>query len=447
MEQRIAIDDFAYSVRMCQQAAVADLGQRALTGADLSTLLNDAVALVAQTLDVEYCKVLELLPDGATLLLRAGVGWQDGLVGHATVEIEPHSQVDYILRSSAPVIVENLPAETRCRALPLLRDHGVISGISGVIINGQDRPFGVLGAYTTGRRTFTVDDVNFLQAVANTLAMAVVRKRAEDRLREYAARAEAECRTANERLQHELDERQRVEVELAEIRRRLAESREAERLFLARELHDSAVQQLIGISYQLAEGRRRASSRQRSPTQRLAELAATLSAGQQEVLGVARQLRRLIGELRPAGLAEFGLTTALEGYVAHLEREGGSKLPAIELALARDGTDLPQLVGICLFRVAQEALRNAIKHAQARRIELSFRQLDDEALLSVRDDGGGFQAPARLSELARDEHFGLIGMAEWVAGVGGQLTIRSQPGMGTDVTIRVRLTSPEEPGG
>ncbi len=168
--------------RARQQAAVAELGQRALGNADLSALMDEAVALVAQNLEVEYAKVLELLPEGDALLLRAGVGWKEGLVGHGTVGAGAESQAGYTLLSGEPVIVEDLRVERRFSGPPLLHEHGVVSGMS-VVIQGQERPYGVLGAHTRERRTFTQDDVNFLQAVANVLATAIERKRAEEALR------------------------------------------------------------------------------------------------------------------------------------------------------------------------------------------------------------------------------------------------------------------------
>jgi PAS domain S-box-containing protein len=173
----------ALKARARQQAVVAELGQRALAATDLPTLMNEAVVLVAQTLELEYCKVLELLPNGNALLLRAGVGWEDGCVGHATVSAGSQSQAGYTLLSDEPVIVEDLRTETRFSGPPLLRDHGVVSGMS-VIIPGGDRPFGVLGAHTTRRRTFTNDDIHFLQAVANVLASAIDRTWVEEALRE-----------------------------------------------------------------------------------------------------------------------------------------------------------------------------------------------------------------------------------------------------------------------
>ncbi|MCZ7572140.1 MAG: PAS domain S-box protein [Ardenticatenaceae bacterium] len=171
------------ATRARQQAAVAGFGQRAIVETDLSALLNDAVALVSQTLEVEYCKLLELLPDGETLLLRAGVGWKEGLVGSAVVQASGGSQGGYSLLSNEPVIVDDLRTDTRIGEPVLLHDHGVVSGLS-VIVRGRDRPFGVLGAHTSRHRSFSVDDVHFLQAVANILAEAIERRRAEDEVQE-----------------------------------------------------------------------------------------------------------------------------------------------------------------------------------------------------------------------------------------------------------------------
>ncbi len=203
-------------MRVSQQTAIATLGQQALSGMDIATLLNAAVTLVADTLKVEYVKVLEQLPDGKTLLLRAGVGWQEGWIGHATVDAGTYSQAGYTLLSQEPVIVEDLRTESRFADLPLLRNHGIISGMS-VIIAGLSstrrreeeaqhqeneisefpatpvlpsspapHSFGVLGVHTQQRRTFTQDDINFLQAIANILAEAIERFNREQVLHKQA---------------------------------------------------------------------------------------------------------------------------------------------------------------------------------------------------------------------------------------------------------------------
>ncbi len=173
--------------RTRQQEAIANLGQRALSGVDLATLLNEAVSLVAETLGVELCKVLELLPDGRGLLLRTGVGWKEGMVGRAVVDAGPRSQAGYTLVAQEPVVVEDLRTEKRFSGPDLLLDHGVVSGLS-VIIMGRERPFGVLGAHTRHRRDFTPDHANFLQAIGNVLAAAIQRRRTEEAIRESEER-------------------------------------------------------------------------------------------------------------------------------------------------------------------------------------------------------------------------------------------------------------------
>jgi GAF domain-containing protein len=164
--------------RVRQQEATGRLGLAALTGMDLSGLMDEAVRAVAGVLDVEYCKILELMPDGATLLLRAGVGWKEGLVGTATVGTNLRSQAGYALISPGPVVVEELPTENRFEDPNLLREHGVVSGLSTTIHVGG-RAYGVLSAHTGERRLFTEDEILFLQEVAEVLGAAIERRRAE----------------------------------------------------------------------------------------------------------------------------------------------------------------------------------------------------------------------------------------------------------------------------
>ncbi|MGF1542299.1 MAG: PAS domain-containing protein [Pleurocapsa sp.] len=161
-----------------QQAVIAELGQYALTASDLDSLMNQIAMASACTLELECCKILELLPEQNELLLRAGVGWQGGLVGRATVSRKLNSQAGYTLLRTEPVIVRDLRTETRFNSSPLLHQHKIISGMS-IVIHGKNRPFGVLGVHSTQARTFSRDDINFLQAVANILSTAIEQKQAE----------------------------------------------------------------------------------------------------------------------------------------------------------------------------------------------------------------------------------------------------------------------------
>ena len=170
-------------MRERQQAAVARLGQLALTTDDLQPLFEQAVREIVDTVGTEMCKVLQLLPGRRSLLLRAGIGWQDGLVGAGTVGAGLDSQAGYTLQSAGPVIVRDLRTEKRFSGPPLLHDHNVVSGMS-VLIGSPEKPWGVLGAHTTREMEFNVDDVHFLEAVANCLTTAIQVAEAEASLRQ-----------------------------------------------------------------------------------------------------------------------------------------------------------------------------------------------------------------------------------------------------------------------
>jgi signal transduction histidine kinase len=172
--------------RALQQTVVSALGQFALISNDFYSLLNQAVMLVGQTLDTEYCGVLELEPDGNTLCLRAGTGWREGSLNNVRVAVDVATESGYALVAGEPVVVEDLAGETRFQGSGLLSEHGVVSGVT-VAIAGQGRAYGILGAHTTRRRQFTEDEVHFLLAVATVLAMAEARRRAETEIQKQAA--------------------------------------------------------------------------------------------------------------------------------------------------------------------------------------------------------------------------------------------------------------------
>ncbi len=155
-----------------QQAALAALGQQALGALDLTAFLDDAVRLVRDTLDVDYCEAVALLPDSKVLLLRAGAGWLHRLVGTSAIGAGTKPQEGSTLLAGGPAVVEDLEAETCFSGPLLLRHYGVSSGLSA-IIPGRPRPFGILNAHTTRRRVFSEDDVHFLEAVASLIAIVV----------------------------------------------------------------------------------------------------------------------------------------------------------------------------------------------------------------------------------------------------------------------------------
>jgi PAS domain S-box-containing protein len=183
-------------VRAGQQQAIAELSRLALETADLDALMREAAAVVAQTLDVEHVAVLELRPDGESLVIRTGLGWQPGVVG-ATVPAGRDSQAGYTIEVDEPVTVEDLRAETRFGVPPHLREHGVAGSLTAVI-RGHPRPFGVLTVHTRRPGAFRPDDARFLSSVANVLAVAIRRRRAEDDLRQSEERYRLVASATNE---------------------------------------------------------------------------------------------------------------------------------------------------------------------------------------------------------------------------------------------------------
>jgi diguanylate cyclase (GGDEF)-like protein/PAS domain S-box-containing protein len=164
-----------------RQSVVVYLGQQALTQADLQELMHEAVARVKTILNVDFCCILERLPNGHTLMLRAGVGWKSGLVGQATIGAGMSSHAGYTLHQRQSVIVEDLPLETRFSGSPLLHNHKIISGAS-TLIGSSDDPFGVFAIYTQQPRTFNAEDIDFLHAIAHLLTAAIARMQAQSQL-------------------------------------------------------------------------------------------------------------------------------------------------------------------------------------------------------------------------------------------------------------------------
>ena len=168
-----------------QKAALAEFGIEAFRTDDLDALLTRAAALAGQGLGVKRAKVLELLPPGDKLLIRAGIGWEPDVVGHATIDADRASPAGYALLTGEPVASEDLENDERFRCPEVLRRHGIRSAVN-VIIRGNNGPFGVLEVDSQQTRRFTEDDANFLQSYANLLAAAIDRLRTHHRLAETA---------------------------------------------------------------------------------------------------------------------------------------------------------------------------------------------------------------------------------------------------------------------
>lgn len=202
-----------------QYDALYTIGRMALKCESLQVFMDESVKLIAKTLDLEFCKILELKPDG-NFLLRAGTGWKPGFVGKAIVEGGKWSQAGYTVFSKVPVIVRNFAEESRFDAPEILREHNIASGIS-VIIGDVDKPYGVLGAHSTKKRKFTADETYFLNSVAFVIAEVIERRRAEEELSLYKEQLEelvkertSELTKTNEQLFNEISIRKQAEQDL-----------------------------------------------------------------------------------------------------------------------------------------------------------------------------------------------------------------------------------------
>lgn len=168
-----------------RQSALAEFGRQALMVDDLDALLHEAVVLAAQGLDIDRAKVMEALPGGDKLLMRAGTGWKPGLVGNLVVDAGSRSSGGFTLYTGKPVIAEDIEHEKRFDVPDFLREHGIKSLIN-VIIQGKGEPFGVLEVDSTKQRSFNQEDVDFLQSYANVLAAAIDRNKTNDALTKLA---------------------------------------------------------------------------------------------------------------------------------------------------------------------------------------------------------------------------------------------------------------------
>jgi signal transduction histidine kinase len=373
----------ALGARARQQVVVAELGLKALANDDLRSLMDEAVVRVARTLGVEHAKIVEVLPGGEELLLRAGVGWREGLVGRAKEDAGCGSQAGYTLLSDEPVVADDVRAEARFRPSPLLVEHAVVSSVT-VVIPGHLGPYGVLGAHTSKRRVFSEDDVNFLQAVANVLAAAIERERSEEAV---------------------------------------GEIREAERARVARDLHDGALQDL---AYGLAEVH-------------VAEMylgndepgsgAAALGRASSALRRVSEGLRATVNDLRLGGERDHSLPRLVESLVERMRRMDPDRDIRLEV---QEGfpSGLAGDAGAEVLRVVGEALTNVRRHSGARNVRVSLGLEGEDLVAEVSDDGRGF-GPDTAPGVGRDS------MRERAEALGGILGVESGPGEGARVLLRV----------
>lgn len=229
-----------------------------------------------------------------------------------------------------------------------------------------------------------------------------------------------------------LDQLERDAVEMQQLSRQILQAQEAERYRLARELHDEAAQALTSllVHLRLLERAKEPAEAQKR-VQELRELTAS----------ALEDVRRVALDLRPTILDDLGLGPALEWRVDELNKHGDLRAT---VAVAGLESRLPPDVALVLYRVTQEALSNASRHAQAASVAVTLAGSPTGVTLQICDDGVGFDPNAPAADNghgdARRHGLGLLGMRERMRMIGGELAIHSAPGAGTRIVAHAPLT-------
>jgi PAS domain S-box-containing protein len=215
---------------------------------------------------------------------------------------------------------------------------------------------------------------------------------------------------------------QRLQLEQEKLLERTVQATEQERKRVAAELHDGPVQHLTALDVMLERARRTLDQ----PS--VASQREAIEKVQGRIRVEVSDLRKMMSELRPPALDNLGLVAALQEQLAAIGREAGLE-SSIDSTL---GTRLLSAQEIVLYRVAQEALTNAVKHAGADRVWISLKPMDGHVVLEVGDDGAGFD-PSEAAASVSSGHFGLLGMRERIEMAGGKWDLVSEAGSGTVV--------------
>jgi PAS domain S-box-containing protein len=266
-------------------------------------------------------------------------------------------------------------------------------------------------------------------------------------LRTEVAERTRELTTANKRLktaaavnqkgkekyQRLLAQSETLQVKLKRLTRQIIMAQEQERKRISRELHDDVVQTLVGINVELA-------ALGKGSSLGSVNLRRKIARAQRLVAGSVTSVHRFARELRPTALDDLGLIPALHTFMKGLSQR---KRLRINLQASEHVENLGTNERIVLFRVAQEALNNIVRHAEAKTVNVSIRQVDGSIRMEISDDGRSFDVDKTLGA-SNNRRLGLIGMKERVEMMEGRLAIVSPPGKGTTVTAELPLKPPVE---
>jgi signal transduction histidine kinase len=370
-----------------------------LTSSDrgVHEVCQGVAALMTDATGADVCFVHLLDEELNRVVLVGATPPFDQVVG--TVELAVGEGVaGWVAQNALPAVVPNKWEDRRYKYIPALRGEDYTSMLS-VPMLGRGRVVGVLNVHAKESRVWDDDDVTLLSDVANLMARAV----------------------ENARLYARLAEREEM---LESFAARTVDAQELERRRLAGEIHDGISQRLISLWYHLLA----AEDALGAETIDTSLLGSELGAAKELATGALGEARAAITGLRPTVLDDLGLGPGLES----LARSMSGIAADVEI----EPVDLPPHVEMALYRIAQEALHNVARHAEASRVTVLFGPTEGAARLVVADDGAGL--PEDWLEVAEDRGaYGMVGMRERAELIGAHFTVASRPGRGTTVEVVV----------
>jgi two-component system NarL family sensor kinase len=384
-----------------QNALLLAIIEATSAGPGVEPLAAAVARLITAATETDVCFVHVLDDAGSSLTLAGATPPFDSSAGQIQLPLGTGVTGWVASHRQPAVIVEHKEADPRYRPIAALRGSEFTSMASVPMESDMAGLVGVLNVHTRQRREFTERDVRLLTLIGRLVAGAVHQAR----------------------LHRQLTSRERAHERFVE---QAVAAQEAERRRLAGDIHDGISQRLVSLTYHLDAADRTVredptyAAHQIVRARELADL--TLDEAHAAVSG-----------LRPPILDDLGLA----GGLASLARS----LPDLDVAMELADERLPEHVEVALYRIAQEALQNVLKHSNASSARVIFAVHRQSARLEIRDDGVGF-SPERPSPLDRGG-YGLNSMSERTDLVGGRLTIRSWPGSGTSVVVTVPLASPD----
>jgi len=367
------------------------------SGPEVEPLAAAVARLIVAATATDVCFVHVLDDSGRALTLVGATPPFDGEVGTVRLPIGSGVTGWVAQRGEPAVIVDDKHADPRYLPIPALRGTDFTSMASVPMTSDPAGLVGVLNVHTVARREFTARDVRLLTTIGRLVAGAV----------------------ASARLHRRLVARERAHEQFTE---QVVAAQETEHRRLAGDIHDGISQRLVSLGYHLDAA---AGTLHSEP------------AFAAEQLALARELaditvdeaRAAVGGLRPPILDDLGLGGAL----ASLCRT----VPELDCALNLDDDRLPEHVEIALYRIAQEALQNVQKHAEAGTVTMRFAVRAGAARLAIADDGSGFDIETVGDVRDDGSGYGMRSMSERAELVGGRLDVRSRRGSGTTVTVTV----------